>query len=150
MANRFTSIKLHVVFAFKKHESYIPEENLPWLFAYLAKSINARGHHAIEVGGRPDHVHILFDYVPTEPLSELIRILKVASNRYIDETRLSPSVVQWQRGYGCFSVSCHDYSKSQNYIKNQKQHHSKMTVREELRKMIELAGLSYEEAYLFE
>lgn len=150
MANRFTSIKLHLVFAFKEHESYIPEHHLSLLFSYIAASINSRKHHAIEVGGRPDHIHILFDYNPTEPLPDLIRDLKTAATRFIDEHYISPSKIQWQRGYGCFSVSCHDYEKTRRYIQNQKEHHTQTTVREELKNMLSIAGVPFSDEYLFE
>ena len=117
---------------------------------YIAKSLNERGHFAIEVGGRPDHVHILFDYQPTELLPDLVRTIKVASNRYINNNHLSPFKVQWQRGYACFSVSCRDYNQTRNYIKNQKIHHSHISVREEIRNMFQMAGISYDEEYLFD
>ena len=150
MANRFTNIKLHLVFAFKGHEATIPEENLPSLFSYIAKSINSRGHHAIEVGGPPDHVHILFEYNPNDNLSDLIRSLKSASNIYIRENHLSPCNAQWQRGYGCFSVSCNNFEKTLHYIQNQKGHHTHTNVREELRLMLHMAGMHYDDAYLFD
>lgn len=150
MANRFANIKLHLIFAFKGHESYVAEENLPRLFAYMAGCLNARGHFAVAVGGRSDHIHILFDYNPTDSISDLVGALKSASNRFIHDNNLSPFKVRWQNGYACFSVTCHDYEKVRRYIQNQKEHHTHTTVRDELRNMLQISGMKFDENYLFD
>lgn len=63
MANTYINIKLHVIFAVKNRESLLPTFLLPHLHAYIAKSLNQRGHRAIAVGGTNNHRHTRINFI---------------------------------------------------------------------------------------
>ena len=83
MANTFTKVIIHLVFACKLHENYIPQPYRPSLFAYMSGIIKKLGCHAIIIGGTSSHVHILMDLSVTKSISSIVKELKVSSNKYI-------------------------------------------------------------------
>lgn len=150
MANTYTNIILHLVFAVKNRESLIPTRHKDDVYKYICSCFGARGHHVIEIGGTPNHVHILFRYNPNEMISDLVRDLKSASSVFIRKNRLTPYMFNWQRGYGCFSADCGSIDRICEYIRNQEEHHSRFQIKEELRKLLIRCGMEYGEEYLFD
>jgi hypothetical protein len=95
------------------------------------------GNRPLAVNGYKDHVHIFFEMNPKYSLSELMRIIKASSSKWINDNHFVSGKFEWQSGYSSFS-----YSKSQrdnviNYILNQESHHRVKTFREEY---LELMG----------
>ena len=150
MANSYINIYLHIVFAVKHRESLSAPAWQPHFHAYIAKSLNERGHHAIAVGGTANHVHILLDYSGKELISEMIRDLKVSSTNYANKHRICQHRFLWQPGYGCFSVSATNKDAVVNYIRHQNEHHNNRTLRDEIQHMLDSAGVEYDNRYIFE
>jgi len=68
MANTFTQIHIHAVFAVQNRMSLIQK---PWqkqLYKYIITIIQKHGHKVLSIGGIPDHIHILFGFRPTQAL----------------------------------------------------------------------------------
>ena len=59
MASTLTQIVLHVVFHTKPKRTNIRDCDLTRLFEYIAGVVNGLGGATIQVGGMPDHLHIL-------------------------------------------------------------------------------------------
>ncbi|MEO8665260.1 MAG: transposase, partial [Ignavibacteria bacterium] len=54
----------------------------------------------------------------------------------------------WQEGYGAFSYSHSHLNKVINYIKNQEQHHSKVTFIEEYKSFLKAYEIEFDERYI--
>ena len=54
----------------------------------------------------------------------------------------------WQTGCGAFSYSKSFLPAVSNYIANQKAHHKRMSFDDEVREMLETAGIEYDERYM--
>jgi len=52
---------------------------------------------------------------------------------------------EWQEGYGAFSIGVSGLEDTKRYIQYQKQHHTKVSYREELIVFLEKHGIEYEE-----
>ena len=150
MANTFTCIYLHIVLGVKNRYCQLPYHELPRLHTYLRNAINARGHKAIAVGGIQNHLHILLSYSGKELISDLVKALKVNSTNFINENRMIPGRFAWQRGYGCFSCSYSQVDRVRGYIVNQEEHHRYHSMKEELMRILDGYGVSYDEKYLIE
>jgi putative transposase len=150
MANTYTKIYIQVVFAVKYREALLKKEHRPEIFKYMAGIINNRGHKALAVNGYDDHVHLLFNFKPKEELSLLVQEIKKASNAFIKEKRMTPFKFQWQSGYGAFSHGYRELDKVINYIKNQEEHHSKITFRKEYFQFLTSYEIEYKDEYVFE
>ena len=149
MANTFTQIHIHTVFAVHNRESAIEKSWRDDLYKYLIAIIQNHGHKVLSIGGMTDHVHILFGMRPTQSLSDLMQQTKRDSSEWINRTGFTAGKFSWQEGYGAFS-----YGKSQvpaviNYISKQEQHHAKISFADEFKKILDAFGLAYDEKFVF-
>lgn len=150
MANTYTSVFIHLVFAVKNRDAVIPPPWLTRFWAYIRHGIEARGHNPIAVGGTSDHVHILMRYCITDLLPDLVRDIKVNSSKFVSTHRITPFKFAWQPGYGCFSYGASQIEAVKNYIANQAEHHNGRSLREEIKSYLDRCGIEYDERFLFE
>ena len=150
MANTYTRIYLHLIFAVKGRESLLPIYIQPRVHAYMTSILNNLGHHPIAVGGIDNHVHILLGYSPTQSIPDLARELKVSTTKFINTNGFIPFVFNWQRGYSCFSYSQSQVEAVKQYIRHQPEHHKGISLRDEVMKIYEKFGVEYDERYIFE
>jgi len=59
------------------------------------------------------------------------------------------SKFSWQKGYGAFSVSESQIQVVARYIKDQENHHKKLTFQDEFRVILERHQIEYDERYLW-
>lgn len=138
MAHTSTHNYLHVVFGTKERASRIAESLQPRLWAYMAGICRNYEIVAFAIGGMEDHVHLLFRLPPVLALARAISILKANSSRWMSEHGTG---FAWQGGYGAFSVSASNLAAVENYIRNQKIHHRKMSFQEEYRALLRRHGV---------
>lgn len=150
MANTFSQVYLHIIFAVKGREAFLPVFIRPRIHRYIGGIIRDCGHIPIAVGGPDDHVHILIAYNLTASVPELVRTIKTSTSVFINSNHLIAYRFSWQRGYACFSHSHSQVDRVSRYIANQVEHHKNMTVRQEIIQELERRGISYDPKYLFE
>ena len=95
MANTYRKVYLHIVFAVKIRKALLDKSWRHELFAYMAGSINQRGHFSLAVNGFTDHVHLFFDYNCNELISDLVREIKKSSNAFINDRNLCEQNFEW-------------------------------------------------------
>lgn len=123
MANTYTQINIHAVFATKGRENFILNSFNNQLFQYISGILKNINQFPLAVNGHKDHVHVFFELKSTDSVSNVLQILKTNSSKWINESKFLKGKFNWQNGYGAFS-----YSKSQRndviqYIINQEEHH---------------------------
>ena len=148
MANSLVKNDVHLVFHVKQTSRRIREEDLQKLFAYLGGIIRQLKGIAIEIGGRPDHVHLLTSVPPTMALADFIRIIKSRSSKWLKTLDRSYASFAWQDGYGAFSVSPTLLDKTSSYIRNQADHHKQRSFGEEYRLFLQVYGIICDERYI--
>ncbi len=127
----------------------IHEDLQPQLYRYLGGIIRSLDSMATEIGGMPDHVHILARIHPKHALSDVVRALKSKSSGWVHEEGAGTSKFAWQEGYGAFSVSRSDLPRVGTYIRNQAEHHRKTTFQDEFRRFLEVHEIPFDEKYLW-
>ena len=150
MANTYSQITIHAVFAVKNRQNIITSVWRDSLHQYIAGIITNKGGKSLAVGGWLDHVHILFGLPVTSSISDFVGEVKSNSSRWINEKKLVNGKFQWQSGFAAFSFSKSHRNNAIQYIMNQEEHHKKKTFREEYLKMLNDFEVSFEEKYLFE
>jgi REP element-mobilizing transposase RayT len=148
MTNTYTQIHIHAVFAVQNRFSLIQNQWQEELYKYVTGIIANHGHKLLQIGGMPDHIHVLFGMRPTQSLSNLMQEIKGSSSSWINKKQLVMGRFSWQEGYGAFS-----YGKSQindviQYIKNQGIHHKKRTFADEYLEFLKLFEIEYDERYI--
>jgi len=149
MANTYTQIHIHTVFAVQNRQSLIAAEWEDDLYKYISGIVKNNGHKMLQINGMPDHVHLLIGMRPIQSLSELMKYVKQDSSKWINQNGLAKGRFSWQAGYGAFSVSRSHVPQVINYIRQQKEHHHKKSFREEYVEFLELSGIEYDDRYIF-
>ena len=149
MANTYTQIYIHIVFAVKGRQSLLPESCRDELFKYITGIVKNRNQKLIAINGTGDHIHIFVGMRPTITLSDLVRDIKAGSSGFINERNWVSGRFNWQEGFGAFSCSHSDIGRVIKYIDGQKGHHAKIHFRDEYLSMLKQSAVEYDERYLF-
>lgn len=149
MPQSLAQIYVHLVFSTKGRAGLIPAALQPRLHAYLAGAFNSMACPAVQIGGMPDHVHVLFRLARTATISDTVKNAKVESTKWM-KAEGDVGDFAWQAGYGAFSVSASHVQDVTRYIQNQAEHHHVRTFQDEFRRLLELYGVEYDEAYVWD
>jgi len=149
MANTYTQIYLHVVFAVEGRQNLIKPEHNDELQKYITGIVSGQKQKVIAINNMPDHVHLLIGLQPDLALSELVRDVKAGSSGFIKRKRWVTGRFSWQEGFGAFSYSRSQLDTVIRYIQNQQKHHAKKSFREEYLEMLEKFGVAYDKRYIF-
>lgn len=144
----YKQIYYHIVFSTKDRQRTLIESGHEPLFRYMWGIINNKQGYLYRINGVEDHLHILCDLHPTITLADLIKTIKGASWHWIQEKGVFPDFVQWQERYGAFTHSQAEKARIMEYIRNQQEHHRRVTFQDELRKLLKEAGINFNERYL--
>lgn len=150
MADTFTQIYIHVVFAVKNRENLITSLWEEDLYKYITGIVLGKGQKLIAINGMPDHIHLLIGMRPSCCLSDLVREIKKSSNQFVRTHSFVKSNFQWQEGFGAFSCSHSALGNIIAYITNQKAHHGIKTFKDEYVELLKEYQLSYKDEYLFD
>jgi REP element-mobilizing transposase RayT len=149
MANTYTQIHIQFVFVVKYRDGLIHLSFKDELYQYIAGIIKYHNHKLLAINGMPDHIHVLVGMRPTQSISDLLQDIKGSSSKWINEKKFLKVKFEWQEGYGAFSYSKSQVNNVINYIKNQEQHHSIKSFRQEYLEFLELFEVAYDERYIF-
>ena len=150
MANTYTQLNIHVVFSVRGRENILPAKKRPEIFKYISGILTNIDQYSLAVNGYKDHVHIFFEMQPTKSLSDIVRIVKANSSKWINDNKIIPGNFSWQEGYGGFSYSRSQRNNVIQYIMKQEEHHNKKTFREEYLELLKAFEIDFEEQYVFE
>lgn len=148
MANTYTQIYLHVVFAVNRRDALMPAIIQPKIHSYIAGVLKGLGHVPIAIGGTDDHIHCLFGYNINKTIPETVRDMKSASTLYINASRFIPFKFEWQKGYACFSYSQSQIESVTQYILHQYEHHKHTTFDEEIKRILERFEIEHDLRYI--
>ncbi|HOK61729.1 IS200/IS605 family transposase [Tenuifilum osseticum] len=150
MPGTFSQIYIQIIFAVKGRGSLIYSDWEERLYQYITGIVRGKEQKMIAINGMPDHIHIFIGMKPSCCLSDLVREIKKASNEFINENKLSNFRFSWQEGYGAFSYSHSQIDNVVKYIMNQKQHHRKVSFREEYVDFLKKFEIEHDDKFLFE
>ncbi len=149
MAQSLTKLYVHIIFRIKNHECFIRPSEENELYAYIGSIIKSNKSIPILINGVEDHLHILCVMSKNIALAKLVEIIKKNSSRWIKTKGEQYDNFSWQGGYGGFSVSSSLQEKTKAYIRKQKEHHAKLTFKEEYLLFLKEYEIEYDEKYLF-
>jgi len=150
MANTYSQIYIHIVFAVKGRSNLISPKWKEEIYKYITGIVSNRTQKLLAINGMPDHVHLLIGLKPDICLSDLIRDVKSGSSKHINDNRFVAGKFEWQKGFGAFSLGHSQLDTIFAYIRNQENHHQKKTFLEEYVQLLDLYQIDYKTDYLFE
>ena len=80
--------------------------------------------------------------------SSVLRDLKANATGWMHDVFPSLKNFSWQRGYGAFTVSQSHVEGVREYISRQKEHHRKISFRDEFIQFLQENGIEYDERFI--
>ena len=148
MPDSYTNLLYHIVFSTKDRRPLITPDHEVLLYDYLGGTIRKLGGISLELNGTEDHVHLLAKLRPDCALSAVLRDLKANATGWMHDVFPSLKNFSWQRGYGAFTVSQSQVELVRQYIVRQKEHHRKVSFRDEFIQFLQENGIEYDERFI--
>jgi putative transposase len=137
----------HIVFRTKDSLPTIRQNNAHELYSYITGITRQKNSHLYRINGVENHLHILTDMNPSIAPVDFVKDIKVSSSIWMKKSNLFPVFNGWAVGYGSFTCSYMDINRLIEYIKNQQEHHQKISFEEEYRKLLLEYGITPDEKF---
>jgi REP element-mobilizing transposase RayT len=140
----------HLVFSTKERRPLITPDLRVELYPYIGGIIRNKRGILLEIGGMPDHVHLVARLRPDIAIAEMLCFIKANSSKWANERPDLITEFAWQKGYGAFTVSQSQLPAVRHYVQTQEDHHRKQTFQQEFIALLKKHGIEYDERYLWE
>lgn len=124
----------HIVVGTEDRRPLISPGMKAGLYGLFAELVENRGGVLRGIGGIPNHVHLLVRLPPTELVADLVSEIKQESVRW--SARNGGNPLEWEEGYGVFSVSKAQTPSVLTLLENQERHHARRSYVHELLTLI--------------
>jgi putative transposase len=148
VANTYTQIYIHIVFAVEGRQNLIEPLHNDELQKYITGIVTGQNQKLVTINNMPDHVHILVGLKADLALSELVRDIKAGSSGFINRKQWVRGRFRWQEGFGAFSYSRSQLDAVIRYIQKQQEHHARKTFRQEYVELLQKFGVEYDERFV--
>ncbi len=138
---------LHLVYSTKSRRRWIHAECRDRLYAYQAGILKDYRSPAVIIGGVEDHVHTLLLLSKNQALKDVVEVIKKRSSKWM-KLEASNGLFRWQAGYAAFSVSESQVEHVAQYIKDQPEHHRRISFQDELRALF--IKIVFDERYVWD
>jgi REP element-mobilizing transposase RayT len=150
MAHTYTSLLIHVIFSTSGRTPFPCDAIRLDVHAYLGGILRELDAIPIAIGGTADHVHLLTRLPANLALADCLRIVKTNSSRWVKERWPQQRKFAWQGGYGAFSVSESRRAAVIRYIRDQAQHHRRISFQDEFLALLKNHRVEVDERYLWQ
>ena len=144
----YTQTLYQIVFSTKYRVPSLDATGRPELFKDMWGILKNHKCHLYRINGVEDHIHIIISLHSSISLANLVKDLKLGSSSFIKEKGLFQKFNGWQDGYSAFTYSQDAKDNLIEYVKNQEEHHKKVSFKEELISLLKEHGIEFDEKYL--
>ena len=148
MTVSYFNLNYHIVFSTKDRQPWIEGELAARLPKYIGGIIRELEGCVLAANGPADHIHLAITLPPKVALADVLRTIKSSSSKWVHEEFPGRRGFAWQDGYAAFSVSQSVMPWVVSYVEAQKEHHKRVSFRDELIALLKRHGVAYDERYL--
>jgi REP element-mobilizing transposase RayT len=150
MANTYSQMYVHIVFAVRNRENLIQKKHKEELQKYITGIVTNHGQKLLAINCMPDHTHIFIGFKPNICISDLVRDIKTSTSIFIKDKKFTNYKFYWQEGFGSFTHSHLQLTTVINYILNQEEHHKRNSFKDEYLELLAKFDVDFDSQYLFE
>ena len=122
----YTRIWLHLIWGTYNHENYLPDRNLRKQLSKYFYSYSEEKNIYMKINYvNSDHVRAIIDLPTNITIEDLFHLYKGSSSNWVNK-RIKYKF-SWSKGYAAFSVSESNLEKVVKYVRNQEEHHRKIS-----------------------
>ena len=140
--NYYSEINLHLTWHTKNSDTLLIGDVETLAHRELRRRcVEESGVFVHEIGGVETHVHLALTIPPTLTISEFIGRLKGGTAHEVNARFASRGkALEWQTGYGVVSFGTGDLEWVKNYVRNQREHHTRESCHDRLERITHSEG----------
>ena len=138
----YVKIWIHLVWATKYRYPHLKKDLRRKLIDHIRQNARKMGFYIDSINGYSDHLHVLISLNPDQNIAQIAKLIKGESARWLNRNKLTRVAFQWQAKYYAASVSPAVLKQVRIYIKNQEDHHHKISSKEEYESLIRKSGIN--------
>lgn len=142
MLHSYTKLYVHLIWGTKNRFNYFNKEIRDIVKDHILKYAKVNNIEVLSINIQSDHLHLLISLRSDQKVDDIVKRLKGESSHWINSENIIKPKFSWQRGYGAFSISSSHLEAVKNYIKNQDEHHKKVSFIDEYEKILTKYGYS--------
>ena len=127
----FVKIWIHAVWGTKNREPILKKEIRKELFEHIRENGKKKEIYIDFINGHQEHVHCLIALNADMSISKAIQLIKGDSAFWANHQKIISPKLEWADEYFAASVSESMIDKVREYIKNQEEHHKKISFTQE-------------------
>jgi REP element-mobilizing transposase RayT len=133
----YLRIWLHCVWTTKDRIPFLREEIREAVISHIRENSKLKGIYIDHINGYHEHLHAIISLGGTQNTSDVMQKIKGESSYWINKNKLTRLKFEWQDDFYAVSFGMPQLDNLREYIRNQVQHHQKVSFQEELDKIIE-------------
>jgi REP element-mobilizing transposase RayT len=141
---------LHLIFSTKDRRPLLEDGIREEIHRYACGILKDLESPVLAINSVADHIHVLFNLHRTKSLADVVMELKRGTSKWIKTKGQQFVDFQWQSGYGAFSVSQSAVVEVIDYIRDQAEHHRKITFQDEFRRFLQRYEIEFDERYVWD
>ncbi len=138
----YVKIWVHGVWGTKNHLPTLQKEYRYDLLNHIKENAREKDIYIDFINGHNEHIHILYCLNAEITVAKTMNLIKGESSYWINKNNLTKNKFEWADKYFAISVSESIVNKVRDYIKNQEEHHKKVTWAEEYDAFIKKYGFA--------
>lgn len=136
----YVKVLIHAVWGTKDRAHLISVDKRPILLDHIRENAKSKGIFIDTINSQSDHVHCLLGLNADMALSKALNLIKGESSFWMNKQKVINTHFEWADDYFAASVSESQLPKVRDYIRNQDEHHQKLTFQEEYNKFLNSYG----------
>jgi REP element-mobilizing transposase RayT len=149
-AGTYSESLLHIVFSTRHRHPGLTADVTERLYPYIRGIVREEKGVVYDLNGIEDHLHVYLRWRPDVSISDLMRIVKANSSKWIHQNFRQLHEFAWQEGYSAFTVSKSQEPAVKRYIQGQAEHHKHEDFKSELLRLLRAHGAEFDERYVFD
>ncbi|HBQ81348.1 MAG TPA: IS200/IS605 family transposase [Bacteroidales bacterium] len=133
----YIRIWVHCVWTTKRRIPYMGNQIRDAIIEHICENAKQKGIHIDHINGYQEHFHSLISLGGKQNISEIMKTIKGESSYWINKNRLTRLKFEWQDDYYAVSIGMNQVDSLREYIRNQVQHHEKVSFKDEIDRLIE-------------
>lgn len=143
----YRQLLYHLVFATKHRRPTIIQSPEKELYKYIWAIIKNKDCVLYRINGMEDHIHLLTEIRPSIALADFVKDIKTSTSIWMKQSGKYPYFTGWSDGYCALTYTYRDKEMIIDYIKNQQEHHKRVSFEDEYRALLLEHGITIDERY---
>jgi len=128
----YIRIWLHCVWTTKDRIPYLRDQIRDAVISHIRENAKLKGIYIDHINGYHEHLHAIISLGGKQNTSDIMQKIKGESSYWINKNKLTRLKFEWQDDFYSVSIGMPQLENLRSYIRNQDQHHQKVSFQEEL------------------